>query len=161
MFKNPMSLYAKTTLIFLLLLLANVQCNLGFGQFERFKTYDVSDGICHRFIYTINQDKNGFIWLGTSEGLCRFDGFEFESFSSIDSLSNDVVNTSFIDTFGDLWFGFNNGLILRWDGTRATKYSLPVETSSAISAISQTVNGEIFISTLNKGCFIISSDDNA
>lgn len=156
-----MSSYAKKTLILLLFFLANVQCNLGFGQFERFKTYDVGDGICHRFIYTINQDKNGFIWLGTGEGLCRFDGFEFESFSSLDSLSNDVVNTSFVDTFGDLWFGFNNGLVLRWDGNRATKYNLPVESSSAISAINQTLNGEIFISTLNKGCFIISSDDKA
>jgi ligand-binding sensor domain-containing protein/serine phosphatase RsbU (regulator of sigma subunit) len=161
MLKYLSSLNVKKTIIFLLFFLANTQCNIGFGQFERFKTYDVSDGICHRFVYTINQDKNGFIWLGTGEGLCRFDGFEFESFSSIDSLSNDVVNTSFVDTFGDLWFGFNSGLILRWDGTRATKYSLPVETSSAISSISQTKNGEIFISTLNEGCFLISSDEKA
>lgn len=128
------------------------------GQFERFKHYDVADGICHPFIYTINQDKNGFIWIGTGEGLCRFDGFDFQSFSGVDSLSNDVVNVSFADSFGNLWFGFLNGLLLSWDGKNFTKYNLPVETPSAIKAILQTPAGEIFVATLNKGVFIISSD---
>jgi ligand-binding sensor domain-containing protein/serine phosphatase RsbU (regulator of sigma subunit) len=132
-----------------------------YGQFERFKTFDVTDGICHPFIYTINQDKNGFIWLGTGEGLCRFNGFEFESFSNLDSLSNEVVNTSFVDTFGDVWFGFNNGLILRWDGNRAIRYTLPENIVTSISSISQTPGDEIFVATLNKGCFIYSSDGQA
>ena len=46
------------------------------AQNVHFKTYSVSEGLCHPFIYNISQDKNGFIWLGTGEGLCRFDGFE-------------------------------------------------------------------------------------
>jgi ligand-binding sensor domain-containing protein/serine phosphatase RsbU (regulator of sigma subunit) len=131
------------------------------GQFERFKSYDVADGICHPFIYTINQDKNGFIWAGTGEGLCRFDGYDFQSFSNVDSLSNEVVNTSFVDAFGNLWFGFTNGLVLSWDGNKFTKYLLPDANTSAIVSINQTPAGEIFICTLNKGCYIISSDGEA
>ncbi len=161
MYKNLLS--STTIKVFLVILLFKAQAflSIAFGQFERFKTFDVGDGICHPFVYTINQDKNGFIWLGTGEGLCRFNGFEFKSFSNIDSLSNEVVNVSFVDSFGDIWFGFNNGLILRWDGDNATKYTLPMETSSAISSITQSPDGEIFISTLNRGCFFISSDGKA
>ncbi len=128
------------------------------AQLERFRNYDVAEGLCHPFIYTINQDKNGFIWMGTGEGLCRFDGFEFVSFKGIDSLANDVVNVSFTDDLGDLWFGFSNGLILSWDGIGFTSYYLPENNSSAISAIAQTPWGEIFVSTNNQGCFLISPE---
>jgi ligand-binding sensor domain-containing protein/serine phosphatase RsbU (regulator of sigma subunit) len=131
------------------------------AQFERFKKYDVADGICYPYIYTINQDKNGFIWMGTGEGLCRFDGFTFQSFSDIDSLSNVVVNTSFVDGFGDVWFGYTNGLVMSWDGNKFTKYKLSDDINSAVTSINQTTKGEIFICTSNQGCYIISSDGKA
>lgn len=131
------------------------------AQFERFQNYDVADGICHPFIYTINQDKDGFVWFGTGEGLCRFDGFSFESFATVDSLSNDVVNYSYKDSFGNLWFGFNNGLVLSYDGVKFNSYALPFESASGITSITQTPWGEIFISTQNKGCFFISSEGEA
>ena len=79
-----------------------------FAQFERFKSYNASDEICDPYIYTINQDKNGFIWLGTGQGMCRFDGFEFKSYSDLDTLADDEVTTSYADSFGDVWFGFGN-----------------------------------------------------
>ncbi|MBN1118709.1 MAG: SpoIIE family protein phosphatase [Bacteroidales bacterium] len=149
----------KPVFVFILIVLFNFP--IIYGQFERFQSFDVTDGICHPYIYTINQDKNGFIWLGTGEGLCRFNGFEFQSYANIDSLSNYVVNTSYIDSFGDLWFGFNNGLVLSWDGYEFKKYTLPTKNNSAITAISQTPLGEIFIATSNQGCFLISSDGKA
>ena len=34
-------------------------------------------GLCDNFIYNVTQDKNGYLWLGTGEGICRFDGFNF------------------------------------------------------------------------------------
>lgn len=128
------------------------------AQLERFRNYDVAELKYHPFIYTINQDKNGFIWMGTGEGLYRFDGFEFVSFDAVDSLANDVVNVSFTDDLGDLWFGFSNGLILSWDGIGFTSYYLPENNTSAISAIAQTPWGEIFVSTNGQGCFLISPE---
>jgi serine phosphatase RsbU (regulator of sigma subunit)/ligand-binding sensor domain-containing protein len=145
----------KILLLFLIVLISQS----GNAQLERFKLYDVPEGVCHPFIYNINQDKNGFIWFGTGEGLCRFDGYEFKSFNDVDSLSNDVVSVSFKDTFGNIWFGFSNGLILMWDGMLFKKYSLPGKNITGITSISQTPWGEIFISTLNKGCYFVSSND--
>ncbi len=147
----------KINRIGLLFLLLFVNVLTVFSQLERFKNYDVAEGICHSFIYTINQDKNGFIWIGTGAGLCRFDGYEFNSFSDADSLGNDVANVSFKDSFGDLWFGYSNGLVLNWDGNAFKKYVLPGKNVSGITSISQTPWGEIFITTLNKGCFFIPS----
>ena len=149
---------SKNKLRFFTIVLFVVMVSTTFGQLERFKLYDVADGVCHPFIYNINQDKNGFIWIGTGEGLCRFDGHEFTSFSGVDSLSNDVVSVSYKDSFGDLWFGYSNGLVLSWDGKNFNKYTLPGKNISGITSIAQTSWGEMMVVTLNKGCFIISSE---
>lgn len=153
--KPTLKNYLSKTILWIAITIAPIQLT---GQFERFKTFDVADGICHPFVYTINQDKDGFVWFGTGEGLCRFDGFEFQSFAEVDSLSNDVVNVSYKDTFGKLWFGFNNGLVLSWDGIKFTSFNLPFKSASGITVITQTPWGEIFISTQNKGSFIVSED---
>jgi ligand-binding sensor domain-containing protein/serine phosphatase RsbU (regulator of sigma subunit) len=147
----------KRLFVFFLTLLISTA---GFAQLERFKSFDPGEGEYHPFVYTINQDKNGFIWFGTGEGLYRFDGSFFESFATIDSLSNDVVSVSYKDSLGDLWFGFSNGLLLSWDGVDFKKYVLPGENTTGITSITQSPWGEIFVSTLNKGCYLISSEGN-
>lgn len=143
-------------LVILLLLFCT---HVGYSQLERFKLYDVAEGVCHPFIYTINQDKNGFIWAGTGEGLCRFNGYEFESFAHIDSLSNDVVSVSFKDSFENLWFGYSNGLVISWDGYDFKKFQLPGESTTGITSISETPWGDIFVSTFNKGSYLVSLSD--
>lgn len=45
-----------------------------------FKNYDTQDGLCDNNINSITQDSKGFIWIGTREGLSRFDGAEFHNF---------------------------------------------------------------------------------
>ncbi|NNT73106.1 hypothetical protein HKT18_12850 [Flavobacterium sp. IMCC34852] len=45
-----------------------------------FKNYDTQDGLCDNNINSILEDQKGFIWIGTREGLSRFDGAEFHNF---------------------------------------------------------------------------------
>ena len=56
------------------------------SQTYNFNEFGLEEGICDRYIYTINQDNNGYLWIGTGAGLCRFDGFEFRE----DLLANQV-----------------------------------------------------------------------
>ena len=48
-----------------------------FSQLMPYRQYTVKDGLPSSNIYSITQDSTGFIWLGTDNGLCRFDGYEF------------------------------------------------------------------------------------
>lgn len=48
----------------------------------RFRQFSVSDGLPHNQINTISQDRDGFIWIGTANGLCRFDGYSFQKIDS-------------------------------------------------------------------------------
>lgn len=148
---------AKYAILLIVLVVASFHVG---AQFDRFKDFEVKDGICHPFIYNISQDKNGFIWLGTGEGLCRFDGFNFESYARIDSLANNVVNVSYKDSFGNLWFGYNNGLVMMWDGEKFIKHTLPAENLSRINAITQSNEKDLVILTQRSGCFAISGENN-
>ncbi|SKC63574.1 hybrid sensor histidine kinase/response regulator transcription factor [Ohtaekwangia koreensis] len=53
-----------------------------FGQSEqfRFKQIDLKDGLSHPDVWTIFKDSRGFVWIGTADGLNRFDGYAIKSF---------------------------------------------------------------------------------
>jgi len=68
------------------------------GQTFEFKTYNTSSGLPDNFIYAITQGANGFIWIGTSEGLVRYDGREFINFTETDSLAENFVQSLFVDS---------------------------------------------------------------
>jgi hypothetical protein len=42
-----------------------------FTQTYKFQEYGIEDGICHPFVYTINQDASGYLWLGTGDDFGR------------------------------------------------------------------------------------------
>jgi signal transduction histidine kinase/DNA-binding response OmpR family regulator/streptogramin lyase len=77
----------------------------------QFNSYDVEDGLSHRFINVIEQDKNGFIWVGTNYGLNRFDGQEFQVFQLVNLVTQErqISNIQF-DQKGRLWLRFNRGV---------------------------------------------------
>jgi len=130
-----------------------IPSSFGFSQNSRFKNYSVGEGLCHPFIYNINQDKNGFVWIGTGEGLCRYDGFSFTKASSQDSLPVEVVNVSYCDSLGNLWIGYNNGALWSYDGNYFTEHKFGNDVSASIIGITQNIDGSILIATQNAGLF--------
>ena len=75
----------------------------------QFSTLSISNGLSQATVNSIAQDQQGFIWIGTQEGLNRYDGYEFKVYlkhtAEPNSLSNDWVWTVFADTAGRLWIG--------------------------------------------------------
>ncbi|MCP4438757.1 MAG: hypothetical protein GY810_07415 [Aureispira sp.] len=63
---------------------------------------------------TISQDQEGFIWLGTQQGISRYDGYSFKTYqhnpNNPNSLSNNYVNYVFSDKDGYIWVSTRNGL---------------------------------------------------
>ncbi|MBN1117443.1 MAG: hypothetical protein JXA77_09580 [Bacteroidales bacterium] len=83
------------------------------GNFQ-FKIYIKQDGLSSNTITSIVQDKNGFIWIGSENGLSRFDGYNFMKFfkSSKDSASicNNHILGMYVDSKGQLWIGTPFGI---------------------------------------------------
>ncbi|MGC3944830.1 MAG: two-component regulator propeller domain-containing protein, partial [Chryseolinea sp.] len=79
-----------------------------------FKHISYHDGLVQSPIMGLLQDDQGFIWFGNYKGLTRYDGYEFKTFqhnpSDPTSLSNDRVNTVFMDSKNTIWIGTSHGL---------------------------------------------------
>ena len=78
-----------------------------------FDYFSQPDGLPNNQIQCIFQDKKGWIWLGTSQGLSRFDGYRFVNFEhnseDTTSLSGSLVRVIFEDSKGNLLIGTENG----------------------------------------------------
>lgn len=82
-------------------------------QAKHFKVLDISNGLPNNTVKCISQDKDGFIWMGTFDGLCRFDGVDFTVFrhNSKDSLSiSDNYVPVILPQNDGIWVGTGNGL---------------------------------------------------
>ncbi len=128
------------------------------AQNYKFRQYGVKDGICHPFVYTVNQDEKGYIWLGTGEGLCRYNGFEFDGDFEADSLPDAFVKKSYRDSEGNLWFGHNDGSITLYDGTKFLVMNTGDKITSTINDITEDPDGRIVFATQNQGLIIIGED---
>jgi signal transduction histidine kinase/ligand-binding sensor domain-containing protein/DNA-binding response OmpR family regulator len=78
-----------------------------------FDFFSQADGLPNNQIQCIYQDKKGWIWLGTSQGLSRFDGYKFVNYiynpEDTGSLSGSLVRVIFEDRIGNLLIGTENG----------------------------------------------------
>ncbi|MDR0713390.1 MAG: SpoIIE family protein phosphatase [Bacteroidales bacterium] len=132
-------------------------CLSVYSQTYKFRQYGIEQGVCHHTIYAVEQDRNGFVWFATGTGLCRFDGFHF---TSPEETPADNATVIFKDREENLWFGYNNGTVIKYDG----KQFLHADTSknqTAVTKITQTPQGHILVATQTEGITLISDRTTA
>jgi len=142
----------KTLYAALLIALIFSTGGIPYAQQYYFDNYSVQEGISSE-VFTILKDRQGFIWLGTPDGLSRFNGFDFQHFTHDDhGLSSGSVKTLIEDSDGNLWAGHYGGDITKYDGRKFHSISTPAsENNSDIWSIIQDVNGTLWFATLGTG----------
>ena len=79
-----------------------------------FRTLTTADGLAENSVYAIVQDRRGFLWVATQDGLCRYDGVGFRTFRNDaqrpTSLGSNFVLALCQDQAGNLWAGTGGGL---------------------------------------------------
>lgn len=135
---------------------------LSASPYFSFKKYQVEDGLSHNTVWCALQDSYGFIWLGTSDGLNRYDGSGNKVYRNAlnnkSSLENNFVE-ALIEVDQDIWVGTNAGIYIYDRATdsfsyfdKTTRYGVYI--SSEIKKIIKTQNGLLWIATLGQGFFI-------
>lgn len=90
-----------------------VHDNLLFGHLS------AEDGLPHNTVRAVTQDRRGFIWIGTRDGLARYDGIDFKVFKhdrdNPDSITDNHIRAIVADPSGVLWVGTENDGFNRFD----------------------------------------------
>lgn len=85
----------------------------------RFETLSLQDGLSHSVVNVILQDRKGFLWIGTDDGLNRYDGYNFKvhkpDAADRNSLSDRAITSLAEDEHGYLWIGTRAGGVNRYD----------------------------------------------
>jgi signal transduction histidine kinase/CheY-like chemotaxis protein/ligand-binding sensor domain-containing protein len=108
------------------------------------------DGLPQNTIQTLLRTKDGYLWIGTQEGLVRFNGLEFKVFNkaTTEAFRHNDVRALYEDTDGVLWIGTFGGGLLRYKDGEFTNYSVQYGlTNNSISAILRDHNGSLWVGT--------------
>lgn len=116
------------------------------AQDHYFTHYKVENGLSNNSVFCSLQDNRGFVWLGTKDGLNRFDGHSFTVFRNDPeepySLGSNFILSLCQDSAGVLWVGSNNGLY-RYDAEHE-RFALLKGTEDAIRAIEADRQGAVW-----------------
>ncbi len=127
----------------------------GTGQTAyRFRNYTINNGLSQSSVTCIIQDKNHSLWVGTQDGLNRFDGKNFEIFTSEDTpgIESEYIKCAVKTKEGNLWFGTTNGLTqYNPDKEVFTTHSLEQKAALQIESLTLDPSGIIWVGTIGKG----------
>jgi signal transduction histidine kinase/ligand-binding sensor domain-containing protein/DNA-binding response OmpR family regulator len=80
----------------------------------RFSSLSISDGLSQSTVFSIKQDKTGFLWVATADGLNRYDGYTFSVYkhnkTDENSIQSDLIRHIYFDKDNRLWLGTGTGL---------------------------------------------------
>lgn len=128
----------------------------------KFRKYSVIDGLSQNIVYSVNQDRKGFIWICTQQGLNRFDGKEFVIYKNDpqdkNSIANDLVYSSYNSADGKLWFGSIDGNFFCYNPeyNNFVNYKIPLRKNKTDSKFfvfdfAEDKSGTLYIASFGEG----------
>ena len=130
------------------------------GQADRLNYVHLlsEDGLSQNTVHSIIQDKEGFIWFATEDGLNKYDGYNFKVYKNNpqqkNSIPDNFIWTIYEDRSGTLWVGTNNKGLCRFDratGQFITYKNIPGNPETLIHnnvrAIYEDTKGNLWIGT--------------
>lgn len=129
-----------------------------------FKVLSTSDGFPNNEIQKVYQDREGFMWFATRNGLCKYDGYQITVYNS-DQLKHHQLSGNNImcladDEKGNLWIGTYNG-INRFDKTTGEFEQIEIQNSTAKSVACMLITkGNNMLIGMDDGLFVYDPQNN-
>lgn len=113
-----------------------------------FRHYQVENGLSDNMVTDCVQDKSGYIWIGTRDGLNRFDGYTFKVFRNdpdeTESLGNNWVTHLNCDNDGNLWVGTLSGLY-QYNESKESFLHIPFTKNKGIDFFQFDKNNQLWL----------------
>ena len=153
-------MYKRLTIAFLLFLFIFCFNDIILGRVSSVQHFTITQGLSNHSVNVIFQDSRGFLWIGTEDGLNRYDGYSFEVFKSgrneNDNIGGSRITAIAEDGEGNIWIGtkskgisvlhFENGLISHFVNEPGNSVSLP---ENSVLGFHLTSSGEMWVKLNN------------
>jgi ligand-binding sensor domain-containing protein len=137
-----------------------------FGQTTKF--YSIEQGLSNSLINQIYQDKKGFIWIATENGLNKFDGSQFVVYRKISddstSLKNNHMQSLLEDSSGNFWIPCFGGL-MKYDRDADSFSEIKIKSESGqilyitVLSIIERENGDVWFASSGRGLFSLKKGE--
>src|ERR1700689_5435262 len=77
---------------------------------QRYSFSEATEGLGDLNVNSIVQDRSGYLWVGTENGLYRYDGRQFHHYGSGEGLKEHGIQSLFVGPDGTLWVGATAGI---------------------------------------------------
>ena len=117
------------------------------GQWRPTRHFTVREGLVQSQVTGLAQDADGYLWVATQGGLCRFDGQTFRRFTRRDNLPDNVINA--VDAHGSqAWIATDLAGVARWDGASiSTIRNLPLSQDQRLTGLQVLEDGTVLVSS--------------
>ena len=119
------------------------------------RIFTTKDGLTNNTIYSIAKDSRGFLWLGTKEGLNRFDGLQFKKYFAEKNIQHSLSNNNIFDIveyrYGQLLIATSNGISVlnsvtgEFENDKISFPSLRAGSNTIINSFLKDKQGQIWI----------------
>lgn len=114
------------------------------------ETWRGDRGLPHDTVHAVVQTRDGYLWLGTEQGLARFDGVRFTAYTVVNTpeLGSSRIRCLLEDRAGALWIGTAGGGVVRWQDGQFTAFTTKSGLSSdAVLCLAEDGAGQLWVGT--------------
>jgi ligand-binding sensor domain-containing protein/serine phosphatase RsbU (regulator of sigma subunit) len=122
-----------------------------YAQRYYFEFLTDKEGLTNPKVYSILQDENHLVWIGTYAGLSVFNGQTIKNYSTEDGLAPNGVKSIYKDSRGYIWFGHLDGGISRFDGKKFESRIDNLIVNKDITSFCEDSLGHLWITTAGSG----------
>jgi ligand-binding sensor domain-containing protein/signal transduction histidine kinase len=129
-----------------------------------FRHLKVKDGLSQSWVKSICQDRQGFMWFGTNEGLNKYDGYNFTVYKNNpedkNSISNNGIESIYEDKNGNLWVGTETGVNLYDRDNDRFIYNTALS-RRRIFCFLELEDGRMFMASRNSGLYLYNPKNDS
>ena len=141
---NKKLLRALLQIVVISLMIINADYVVSAKEQMNFKNITIEEGLPQGTVEALFQDSKGYIWIGTNDGLSRYNGYQFKVFRVEEDSENSLVNNYILDikedSDGNMWIATANGLSkIHKDGQTISNYLVGEENGNLSHANTNTI----------------------
>ncbi|MBL7933889.1 MAG: hypothetical protein JNL60_18440, partial [Bacteroidia bacterium] len=130
-----------------------------FAQNYTSRLFSVDDGLPDNYVYSTLQDEEGYLWVSTGKGLCRFDGQVFQSYPLEGGEENNIIYSGALDRNKELWFGTFDGKIYKLDKAKNKLKLYPRRIEGSVNKIvASELQSRLYFLSKGNGIYILENN---